>query len=68
MGTFDIVKESVNFYLMNIYIIVTAMLVEYGYSRTKKILSDLFKPLEKVKVKHEHLEPEDLERRCKEYI
>jgi hypothetical protein len=68
MGTFDIVKESVNFYLMNIYIIVTAMLVEYGYSRTKKILSVLFKPLEKVKVKHEHLEPEDFERRCKEYI
>ena len=64
MGTFDLVKESLNFYLMNIYIIFTSMLVEYGYSRTKKILSVLFKPVEKVKVKHDHLEAEDIERRC----
>lgn len=63
-GSFGIVIGSVNFYLMNFYILVSCMLVEYGYSRTKKILSELFKPVEKVKVKHEHIEPVDLERRC----
>jgi len=63
-GTWDILVHSLSFFLLNFYIFVTCMLVEYGYSRVKKILSMMFfTKREEKKKKDAVIEPEEINRR-----
>ena len=63
LGVFTILINSLSFFFLTIYIVFTCMLFEYGYSRTKKILSELFKNKTKFKIKREHSLPPN-ERKC----
>lgn len=68
VGAWEVLSSSFQLQCLYFYIIVNCMLVEYGYSRTRKILFELFKPNENLKRKHSNSVLHDKERRCNKML